>query len=176
MCRPNVTLSYTCQVPGCNKKHSKYLYRVKPAVNNTDSANVGVESDVPMNSTESVAQCTFTGAGARTRIALPIVPVVVSTDEHDVVVSTYALLDSGSNNSFCSAQLVEQLRVTGKKSQLSLTTLDKANSVTEMQSVSFKITGMNTGASVAMPVVYVRPQIYMNGLDAVRTRFDSGHI
>ena len=161
--------SYTCQVPGCNKKHSKYLHRVKPAVNNADSANVGVESDVPMNSTESVAQCTFTVAGARTRIALPIVPVVVSSDEQDVVVSTYALLDSGSTNSFCSAQLVDQFRVTGQKSQLSLTTLDNANSVTEMQSVSLKITGMNTGASVALPVVYVRPQIYMNGLDAVRT-------
>ena len=97
--------SYTCQVPGCNKKHSKYLHRVKYAVNNADSANVGVETDVPMSSTDSVAQCTFTGAGARTRIALPIVPVVVSTDHHDVVVSTYALLDSGSTNSFCSAQL-----------------------------------------------------------------------
>jgi len=91
-----------------------------------------------MNSTESVAQCTFIGAGARTRIALPIVPVVVSTDEHVVVVSTYALLDSGSTKCFCSAQLVDQLRVTGKKSRLSFTTLDKA----EMQSVSLKITGL----------------------------------
>ena len=52
---------------------------------------------------------------------------------------------------------------------MSLTTLEKANSVSEMQSVSLKITGMNTGDSVALPVVYVRPQIYVNGLDAVIT-------
>jgi len=116
---------------------------------NTDIVNVDVESDEPTSSTESVAQCTFTGAGARTRIALPIVPVVVSSDQQDVSVSTYALLlDSGSTNSFCSAQLVDQLRVAGKKSQLSLTTLDEANVVSEMQSVGLKVTGMNTGAIV----------------------------
>ena len=161
--------SYTCQVPGCNKKHSKYLHRVKPVVMNTGGETVGVENDVPASSVESVAQCTFTGAGATTRIALPIVPVMVSSDEQDIVVSTYALLDSGSTNSFCSAQLADQLHVTGKKSLLSITTLDKADSLLEMQSVTLQVTGINTGVNVTLPVVYVRPQICVNGLDAVRS-------
>ena len=160
---------YTCQVPGCNKKHSKYLHRVKPAVRDTGNANAGVVSDTAVTADESVAQCTFTGAGAGTRIALPIVPVEVSTDQHDVIVSTYALLDSGSTNSFCSARLFDQLLVVGKKSLLSISTLDKANSVSEMESVSLKVTSVNTGAKVVLPVVYVRPQIHMSGLNAVKT-------
>jgi len=161
--------NYTCQVPGCNKKHSKYLHRVKPVAENTDSVTVGVNDNVAASSVESVAQCSFTGAGAKTSIALPIVPVVVSSDQQDVVVSTYALLDSGSTNSFCSAQLADQLRVTGKKSLLSITTLDKADTVSEMQTVSLQVMGVNTGAMVALPTVFVRPKIHVNGLDTIRS-------
>jgi len=45
--------SYLCQVPGCNRKHSKYLHRVQPVV------HVRAAGDVV---NDSVAQCTSTGA------------------------------------------------------------------------------------------------------------------
>jgi len=141
---------------------------VKPVVTATDRVTGGVETDAQASPVESVAQCTFTGAGARSSIALPIVPVMVSNDQQDIVVSTYALLDSGSINSFCSHSRWISF-VSLVKSLLSITTLDKADTVSEVQSVTLQVTSVNTAASVTLPAVYVRPQMYVNGLDAVKS-------
>ena len=43
-------------------------------------------------------------------------------------VITYALLDNGSTNTFCSTDLLAQLGSCGKKTSLSLTTLDREGS------------------------------------------------
>ena len=47
-------------------------------------------------------------------IGLPIVPVKVKTRSPDIPVLTFAFLDSGSNSTFCSQQLMEMLTVDGE--------------------------------------------------------------
>jgi len=89
--------------------------------NNNRALNVYVNGD---------SQCALTGVGIPT-IGLPIVPVKVRARSADPPVLTYAFLDSGSNTTFCSQQLMETLAVDGEQTTLSLTTLGKQNSVTE---------------------------------------------
>ena len=60
-------------------------------------------------------------------IGLAIVPVKVRAIGSERIVQTYAFLDGGSNTSFCSENLMRQLNIKGKKTTLSLTTLEKAN-------------------------------------------------
>lgn len=58
------------------------------------------------------------------RTALPVVRVKVSC-ENGKEVDTYALLDAGSTNTFCSESLREDLGLDGEDIRLSHTTLEK---------------------------------------------------
>ena len=55
--------------------------------------------------------------------ALPIVAVKVKGRGKDVIVTTYALLDSGSTSSWCSESLAKRLGVIGSCVQVSLSTI-----------------------------------------------------
>ena len=45
----------------------------------------------------------------------------------DKIVETYAFLDNGSNTSFCSEGLIEELGINGRETALSLTTMESKN-------------------------------------------------
>ena len=57
--------------------------------------------------------------------ALPIVPVKIKVRGSPHCVETYALLDNGSNSTFCSVSVLERLRINGKKTRLKLTTMGR---------------------------------------------------
>jgi len=59
------------------------------------------------------------------KVALPIVAVTVRASGARSGVCTYALLDPGSNRSFCSMNLVNQLGLEGTCSRVRLATLNK---------------------------------------------------
>ena len=58
------------------------------------------------------------------KIALPIVPVYVRGSSNDKIIETFALLDPGSNMTFCSQALIKQLKIKGSSQTLSLSTLN----------------------------------------------------
>lgn len=70
------------------------------------------------------AQIDVTGAGG-SHINLPLVPVKVKCIQTLKVVKTYAFLDSGSNTTFCTTELLQQPGVQGRETTLSLTTLQQ---------------------------------------------------
>ena len=59
------------------------------------------------------------------KVALPLLPVKVSSPETGKTVETYALLDSGSKVSLCQDRLLESLGATGQPKTMELTTLEK---------------------------------------------------
>ena len=61
--------------------------------------------------------------------ALPILPVKVSAQGSPFCIKTYALLDTGSNSTFCSNMLLDRLGVKGKHLKLKLTTMRTAEEV-----------------------------------------------
>ena len=61
--------------------------------------------------------------------ALPILPVKVSAQRNPFCIETYALLDTGSNSTFCSNMLLDRLGVKGKHLKLKLTTMGRAEEV-----------------------------------------------
>lgn len=90
---------------------------------------------------------------------LPIVPVRIRAQGENVFINTYALLDSGSTSTFCTASLARQLNATGRKQSLSLTTLEKCNSPIETSVISLIAdTGIDTDC-VKLPCVYTRDTI-----------------
>ena len=80
--------------------------------------------------------------------ALPIVPVKVRAQGSPFCIETYALLDTGSNSTFCSNMLLDRLGVKGKHLKLKLTTMGSAE---EVDSV------VASGLVVPLREVYSRP-------------------
>ena len=161
-----------CKISNCHTKHSTFLHPKVPdrnigsppsnenrkgdgrlAEDNKGNANNGyVNSD---------SCCGLTRAGLST-IGLPIVPVRVKASGTDASVLTYAFLDGGSNTTFCSQQLMEKLAVNGEKTSLSLTTLEKQNSVTECRVFKLEVLDLDVHNYVELPAVFSTPKLQVS--------------
>ena len=117
-------VSYTCYkqsmctVPNCSRKHSELLH--------TDT----VDADNAVHDNIKVSNIATQREGAS--VYLPKVPVIVNGSSCPV----YALLDSGSTNTFVTKQLVQKLQFQGKDVQYSMGTLGQSSDV-KSTTVSF---------------------------------------
>jgi len=68
-------------------------------------------------------QCSSFGV-SRSRIGLAVPVKVKAEGSHNVVV-THACLDGGSYSTFCTEALLKQLGLDGKKTEFSLTTIER---------------------------------------------------
>ncbi|KAJ8027040.1 hypothetical protein HOLleu_32065 [Holothuria leucospilota] len=101
-------LNRTCTVPGCNRRHTKFLHQ--PTAEGSPPKPDTVSSSI--------------GAGNKTtnkKVALPIVPVYVCNRDTSQSVLTYAFLDNASTSSFCTERLKRDLNLSGNgKSKVDL--------------------------------------------------------
>ena len=110
-----------CTVPNCNRKHSELLH--------TDT--VDDDNDVHDN----IQVCNIATQREGASVYLPVVPVIVNGSSYPV----YALLDSGSTNTFVTKQLVQKLKLQGKDVQYNMSTLGQSSEV-KSTTVSFCLT------------------------------------
>ena len=73
------------------------------------------------------------------------------------MIQTYAFLDNGSNASFCSEKLANQLNLSG--TMLSLTTMERENSKTDCRVVSPELLDLDEENLFELPVVFTRPSL-----------------
>ncbi len=157
-------LNRTCSVAGCGRKHTKFLHIPQPQEEMTTPSTTQQEAPVQngyIDSAEDTSCSNITGAGSRS--VLPIVPVRVQASEGSNFVRTYALLDTGSTNTFCTEQIAEQLGVKGTKQKLNLTTLEKIDSTIDTTMVSLVVDSGPTTERVEMPKVYTKSKINVHG-------------
>ena len=119
----------------CGGKHSKKLHDVL-----VNDATVPKEM---AKSCASVQSCVD-------KVALPIVSVVVKGENTEV--RTHALLDPGSNRTFCSKALVNDLGLYGPARQLSLKTLNEGEDTTVTE-VSFSVSKSNRAKNILLSKV-----------------------
>ena len=101
----------------CMKKHPTILHV------NYQKKEVSRKRSRDDNEATALSVAEHTGAGDSAKQALPIVPVRLKSKNSDKFVTTYAFLDSGSNATFCSENIVHSLNIEGKKSRLNLVTM-----------------------------------------------------
>lgn len=139
-----------CKVDGCEAKRSTFLHPPSERTNN------GVQSeDDAQNAYVNTGKSSraLTGAGASVT-GLPIVPVKVRAKESDTLIETYALLDGGSNTSFCSNQLMKQLGVEATRTSLTLTTMERENSRRESAFVQLEVFDLDKNNFIELPLVF----------------------
>jgi len=158
-------LTRTCSVPGCSKKHTKFLHLVNtrsepPQVSNEEVNRNGGRSVSIQEAQTGFAnmECMATGAGVAAtmkKVALPLVPVRAFASD-GTSVSTYALLDSGSTTTFCTKNLVDSLRLDGKRGTLSLSTLEGTGRSFETLQVCLDVADVDGKNVIHIPAAYVR--------------------
>ena len=148
----------TCQ---CGEKHHKLLHEaVKRSADQKRQHSSGTKkqnmTEVQSNQAQSFA-CVPSNEQMK-KICLPIVPVKIRGRGQQEFIITHALLDPGSNQSFCSAILREKLNLQGKPVTLSLETLN-TKAENEVQELDLEI--QSTGRAGKRPI------LKMNGIYAV---------
>ncbi|XP_041453145.1 uncharacterized protein LOC121406188 [Lytechinus variegatus] len=155
-------INRTCSVRGCDQRHTKFLHTGRrmtspqhPTLLSASDASTQTDSDV-----SSHASCGAMGAGA-SRIALPIVPVTVSVPgEVGGTIETFALLDSGSTNSFCLKEIAEKIQTKGRKKILSISTLEAPNHTMECEEVKLSVKGSSGTSSKKIDAEFLaRPSL-----------------
>ena len=151
---------------GYQSKHSTYLHpRSDTRVAEKSSGphapwrSVGqshngttVNNNGARNSCVSAAKAEFAAIGAGVSVTgLQVAPVKAKCAGSSNVIETYAFLDPGSNTTFCTNELLEQLGVEGKETILSLTTLQQEDQTTRCNMLSLVVFDLDGENLVELP-------------------------
>ena len=103
--------------------------------------------------------------------ALPIVPVKVKVRGKDVIVTTYAMLDSGSTSSWCSESLAKRLGVVGSRVLVSLSTIETDSTPLSCRRVNLEIMDIAEVNIVELPDVLTKDKLNVSS-DCVSSQDD----
>ena len=117
MCR----VDYQCPILDCNARHSKYIH--------VDSSDASVSSS--SNFAVNISRDDY--------VMLPILSVTINNTFH----TYYALLNTGSSNSFCSRRFIDRLNINGPVTPYVLNTIGKTV-YQRSEMVNFKIPTITT--------------------------------
>ena len=152
-----------CKITNCTRSHPTVLHtpsREKPTIHiavgtdRTDDISV-------LNAMANTDECPNEVAGeVRSKTAIAIIPVKLRSRATKKTVITYAFLDSGSSASFCTESLMKKLGVSGPKVKISLSTLEKRNSLVDSYLVhDLVVSDLDGNDFVKLHVLYSRPKI-----------------
>ena len=92
------------------------------------------------------------------KVGLPEVPVNVTGIGCEEPVITYAFLDNGSNSTFCTEDLVNQLGLKGEETSFSSSTIEKQN-IKVKCSVSLVVNNLQENEFIDLPPVFSTPAL-----------------
>lgn len=159
-----------CKVEGCTGKHSTFLHPKQPSNDRQnkdnctppdkrdDNQDIKVAASSANNGYVKITPKT-THPKSSTVTGLAIVPVRVRAAGRSELVETYAFLDSGSNTSFCTDELLKRLNEPGQKTRLSLTTMLGVSNPIECSVVRLEISDLDNQNCVELPNVYSTPNL-----------------
>ena len=166
-----------CEVPECEfkRKHMTSVHEQVMAFekgrNEQWRKTAGVDQrDNARDLKQFVGLVSQSGAGCGSQ-ALSIVPVKVKARGQNKLVETYALLDSGSTATFCSASLLRELGEEGRRCQMSVATIDGVKEDCKSSVTSLEVLDLDEDVLVELPNVFSIQQLNISK-DAIATQKD----
>ena len=147
-----------CSVPGCNQKHTKFIH--------VSENQEGLKRDSADRSDIHFGKVVSANISTGVNVHLPLVEVRVNDK-----LSTRALLDSGSTNTFCSAELVGKLGLEGKPVSYSLSTLSHSQIDVRSKTVDLVLRSKDGREVLKVFGVYVVDRIPVKAHDVQNYRF-----
>ena len=144
-----------CRKPGrctvCGAKHTRLIHVIDEGSANCVTANSVANNDSQVNHSSNDIEVMTSNVGivetqndisvthdakcnVSKQVLLPVVPITVNE-----CFDTFALLDSGSTNSFCSRALVDNVNIKGVKTVFHLSTLENSASERVTEAVSMTV-------------------------------------
>ena len=148
----------------CSLRHPKMLHIHQLKKRDTDKERTEptktVDGATPVEgnaatSVTTVQSSGLTGAGEDS-CKLSIVPVQVKAKKGSITVHTFAFLDPGSTASFCTVGLMEKLKVQGRKSNITLSTLGQRRVVETSIVRGLEIAGLDRNNFCDLPGLYTQ--------------------
>ena len=147
------TCKKRCDMEGCGKYHHPLIHGAAPVFVTMPSGN-SPPPVPPLNIAAPVFVGTSSVNCVPSAVLLQIVPVVVATPE-GVKVSTFALLDSGSQTSLILENVADAIGLVGEESPLQLGTINSSGNPVRSRKVSFHV-GATGGSEDSAQIAVVR--------------------
>lgn len=142
----------------CNKLHPGVLH-IQFKEKTTSPGTEQSPPDGDKNTSHVTCQsCSHIGAGNNDS-TLSIVPVQIKSYKSDKIIETYAFLDPGSTASFCTTQLMSNLNIKGRKTNIMLRTMSQEKNVTSHLVTGLEISGLDESDFIALPEVYTQKEM-----------------
>ena len=168
---------HACEVPGCEIKrkhmttvHEQVLAYEQRRNEQWKKTAGGDQRDNARDPKQFVGLASQTGAGCGNQ-ALSIVPVKVKARGKGKLVETYALLDTGSTATFCSASLLRELGEEGRRCQMSVATIDGVKEDCKSSVTSLEVLDLDEDVLVELPNVFSVQQLNISK-DAIARQED----
>ena len=141
-----------CNYNGCQHHHARLLHdSPRRSRLNPKAKPFQPRESSPTPPTDDKAACNYLG-GCRT--LLPIIAVKVTSPETGRSMQTYALLDSGSTNSFCQEEVFESLGVSGVKGHLALASFGRRDDRRKTRTASLVVSTPDGDGKLEVPRMY----------------------
>ena len=168
-CRKVLPAEEKCKIANCKGQHPTVLH-TSPCERPAVDVGVGTEDVI---STQVCSHIVKTGTSANSetaregrRTGMAVIPVRVRVKDSDKSVITYAFLDNGSNSSFCTESLMKQLGINGQQGKISMSTLEKKNSIINSFLVrNLLVSDFDKNEWNSLPTLYTRPEIPVSSSD-----------
>ncbi len=157
--------NYVCAVEGCGLKHNTYLHlpNRKPDEDTNVQAPTVPHTPVFTPTPENISVPPRMINYARSqggKLALPIVPARVRCTDTETVIDTYAMLDPGTNATYCTEELCDKLGAKGMTRHMELTTITQTRMPVESTVITLFVSDIhNKQEPCCIPEVTVRPSL-----------------
>ena len=135
-----------CRAEGCGKSHDTLLHFTEPRHGGNQRRDDPNGEDVNQGlrpNQATISMCSTVAAVGSCEVLLQVIPVrVVSKSGNQI--TTFGLLDSGSDITMIDPSLVKLLNIKGSPSKLSLTTVNNADAEEEGLGVDFQIASVDS--------------------------------
>ena len=121
------------------------------------------ESDAP----DTSKTCMSTGAGDYDS-TMAIIPVRVKLMNSDKYIETYAFLDEGSDATFCTTKLMDQLNARGRRTKVRHRTMEKTSVIDIYMIRGLEVCDLSGTTAVKLPMVYTREDMPVSMEDVPR--------
>ena len=144
-----------CRVEGCGKSPHTLLHFTEPRDRGNQQRDGPNDKDVNQDlrpNQATISMCSTVAAGSSCEVLLQVIPVRVISKSGNQI-TTFGLLDSGSDITIIDPSLVKLLNIEGSPSKLSLTTVNNADTEEEGLRVDFQIASVDSGNDHLIDVI-----------------------
>ena len=155
------------QCSKCTGKHPTVLHQERRnEQSKKEDRNYSHDSKQKDTNQEAVnsVSCRLTGAGETT--TQTVLPVLVQSTETGEIIQVNAMLDDGSNATFCTEKLKQKLKhKAGVKTKLHISTITGDEIVNTCKIKGLQLMDVSKECTIDLPEVYTRTSIPANGDD-----------